>query len=188
MRWRLACGSTKSSEQEQQNDRRSDLGWRTRNGLPGQRNVYRKMTEAYYDFIISLVIAAMSIVLWRTARKRVQQNVIAFRPIATVSILAAVIFGVAAVFECFTQVPAGHVGVVSDQTLGAGINPVNPLATVIKRSIQIGTPEKGGPEERFCCMSLKSSWTFHTSNSNGNTHHSLLSEIMKASSKSQSFK
>ena len=47
-----------------------------------------------------------------------------------------------AIAQCFTEIPAGHVGVVdffgtvSDRTLGAGINVVNPLAKVVKYSIQ----------------------------------------------------
>lgn len=47
-----------------------------------------------------------------------------------------------AVAQCFTIVPAGHVGVVdffgivSDRTLPAGINPVNPMAKIHKYSIQ----------------------------------------------------
>jgi regulator of protease activity HflC (stomatin/prohibitin superfamily) len=71
-----------------------------------------------------------------------QQNSAAFRPIVNVSALAAGVFGLFALLQCLTQIPAGYVGVVdffgvvSDQTLRAGINPVNPLATVIKYSIQ----------------------------------------------------
>lgn len=47
-----------------------------------------------------------------------------------------------AVFQCITVIPAGHVGVVdffgyvSDNTLKAGINFVNPLAKIIKFSIK----------------------------------------------------
>jgi regulator of protease activity HflC (stomatin/prohibitin superfamily) len=81
-------------------------------------------------------------VVWRIARNKVRQNIIVFRSVANMGALAAVVFGVLALLQCFTQIPAGHVGVVdffgvvSDQTLRAGINPVNPLATVIKYSIQ----------------------------------------------------
>jgi regulator of protease activity HflC (stomatin/prohibitin superfamily) len=62
--------------------------------------------------------------------------------VARVSGLGVVVFAVLAILQCFTQIPAGHVGVVdffgvvSDATLRAGINPVNPLANVIKYSIQ----------------------------------------------------
>ncbi len=93
-------------------------------------------------FIVSLIIAVVAVVVWRIARTKVQQNNIAFRFVVNVSALAAGVFGVLALLQCFTQIPAGHVGVVdffgvvSDQTLRAGINPVNPLASVIKYSIQ----------------------------------------------------
>lgn len=50
--------------------------------------------------------------------------------------------GIFALIQCFTQVPAGHVGIVdffgivSPKPLSAGIHPVNPFARVIKFSIQ----------------------------------------------------
>jgi len=93
-------------------------------------------------FILSIIIAIVAFFVWRSASTKMRQNNIAFRSVATVSALAAGVFGVLALLQCFTQIPAGHVGVVdffgvvSDQTLRAGINPVNPLATVIKYSIQ----------------------------------------------------
>jgi prohibitin 1 len=54
----------------------------------------------------------------------------------------AVVCIILMIFSCFTVIPAGNVGVVdffgtvSDRTLKAGINPVNPLAHVIKFSIK----------------------------------------------------
>jgi len=93
-------------------------------------------------FVLSLVFAVVALVIWQMARKQVRQNVIAFRPVANVSAVAAVVLGLLALVQCFSQVPAGYVGVVdffgvvSDQTLRAGINPVNPMANVHKYSIQ----------------------------------------------------
>ena len=93
-------------------------------------------------FIASLVITVFAVVVWRIARTKVLQNNLAYRSIARGSALAAVLFGVIALLECFTQIPAGHVGVVdffgvvSDESLRAGINPVNPMANVITFSIQ----------------------------------------------------
>ena len=93
-------------------------------------------------FILSVIIAVTAFIIWMRSAAKVRQNNAAFRTTASVSGLATVVFGVLALLQCFTQVPAGHVGVVdffgivSDQTLPAGINPVNPLATVIKYSIQ----------------------------------------------------
>ena len=93
-------------------------------------------------FIVSLLMTVVAVVVWRIARKKARQNIIAFRSVANASALAAVVFGLLALVQCFTQIPAGHVGVVdffgvvSDQTLRAGINPVNPMANVITYSIQ----------------------------------------------------
>ncbi len=93
-------------------------------------------------FILSLVIAVVAAIAWRSARSKVRQNNVAFRSVGNMSALAAAAFGVLALLQCFTQIPAGHVGVVdffgvvSEQTLRAGINPVNPMATVVKYSIQ----------------------------------------------------
>jgi prohibitin 1 len=93
-------------------------------------------------FLVLLVCALAAVGVWQFARKKVRQNYNAFRSVATVSAFAAVGLGVLALFQCFTQIRAGHVGVVdffgvvSDHTLLAGINPVNPMATVIEYSIQ----------------------------------------------------
>ena len=93
-------------------------------------------------FIFAVIIAIVALFVWRSASRKVQQNTVIFRPIARGSGAVAVVCGVLAVLECFTQVPAGHVGVVdffgvvSDQTMRAGISPVNPMATVIKYSMQ----------------------------------------------------
>jgi prohibitin 1 len=93
-------------------------------------------------FIVLIVLTVIALGVWGTARTKVRQNIIAFRPIASVSVLAAAVFGFFALLQCFTQIPAGHVGVVdffgvvSDNTLRAGINPVNPMANVVKYSIQ----------------------------------------------------
>jgi prohibitin 1 len=93
-------------------------------------------------FIVALLISLIAIVSWRASRKKVKQGNVAFGSVTSMSAVLAGIFGMVAVVQCFTLVPAGHVGVVdvfgtvSDQTLLAGINTVNPLATVIKYSIQ----------------------------------------------------
>jgi prohibitin 1 len=93
-------------------------------------------------FILAVIVAIVALFVWRSDSRKVQQNTVIFRPVARASGAVAVVCGVLAVLECFTQVPAGHVGVVdffgvvSDQALRAGINPVNPMATVIEYSIQ----------------------------------------------------
>lgn len=93
-------------------------------------------------FILTIIISVIAFFVWRSASAKVRQNNIAFRSVARVSVLVAGVFGVLALLQCLTQIPAGYVGVVdffgvvSNQTLRAGINPVNPLANVIKYSIQ----------------------------------------------------
>ncbi|MBM4161322.1 MAG: prohibitin family protein [Ignavibacteria bacterium] len=93
-------------------------------------------------FILSALITVAAIFVWLGARRQVRQNNIVFQAVSKVSVLAVVVFGIAALLQCFTQIPAGHVGVVdffgvvSEKTLPAGINFVNPLARVIKYSIQ----------------------------------------------------
>jgi len=65
-----------------------------------------------------------------------------FKTTASAAGGTAIVFVLIALVQCFTQIPAGHVGVVdffgvvSDRALPSGIQPVNPLARVIKFSIQ----------------------------------------------------
>ncbi|OGU55344.1 MAG: membrane protease subunit, stomatin/prohibitin [Ignavibacteria bacterium RBG_13_36_8] len=93
-------------------------------------------------FILSLLITVIAIVVWFGAKRKIHQGNIAFRTAGNASILVTCVFGILALLQCFTQVPAGHVGVVdffgivSEKALPAGINFVNPLANVIKYSIQ----------------------------------------------------
>ncbi len=93
-------------------------------------------------FILTVIIAIVGFFVWRSASKKVQQNNLIFRSVARGGAAAAGVFGVLALLQCFTQIPAGWVGVVdffgvvSDQTLRAGISAVNPMATVAKYSIQ----------------------------------------------------
>lgn len=87
-------------------------------------------------FIIALIVIVVGFVLYRNMRKtgKKQESIIS---IAVVVVAAAV-----AVMNLFTVVPAGTVGVVdflgyvSDNTLKAGVNLVNPMANVIKFSIK----------------------------------------------------
>jgi regulator of protease activity HflC (stomatin/prohibitin superfamily) len=88
-------------------------------------------------FIIFILVAVAAFVSWRTMR--VNPNTA-----GTANISLMVGFGaiLVALSNCFTVVPAGHVGVVdffgtvSDNTLKAGINFVNPLARVVKMSVK----------------------------------------------------
>jgi prohibitin 1 len=93
-------------------------------------------------FILTLLGAIAALFVWRAAAKKVKQNNITYKSMATLGAATAGVLGVLALGECFTQVPAGHVGVVdffgivSQRTIPSGINFVNPLASVHKFSIQ----------------------------------------------------
>lgn len=93
-------------------------------------------------FLLCFIIAVVAFFAWRAAARKISQNNLTFRSTANVSLLAAVVFGALALLQCFTVIPAGYVGVVdffgmvSDRALPAGINPVNPLAKVVKFSVQ----------------------------------------------------
>lgn len=88
-------------------------------------------------FLIFTLIAIVGFVTWRNMR--INPNT---KGSANISLLVALGAGLIALSNCFTVVPAGHVGVVdffgtvSDNTLKAGINFVNPFARVIKMSIK----------------------------------------------------
>ena len=93
-------------------------------------------------FILSLIVAIVALITWRAASQKVRANVPGFRTTASLSAAATVFFALVTFLQMFTQIPAGHVGVVdffgvvSERVLPAGINFVNPLAKVIKLSIQ----------------------------------------------------
>ena len=93
-------------------------------------------------FILSILIAVVAFIAWRGATRKVKQNMLSFRSLATVSLIAFGFFVLVALSQFFTQIPAGHVGVVdffgivSEKTLPPGINAINPLATVHEFSVQ----------------------------------------------------
>jgi prohibitin 1 len=93
-------------------------------------------------FILSIIIAVISFFIWRSAAAKVGHGNIAYRSVSQVGVVAMTVFAAISLLQCFTQIPAGHVGVVdffgvvSEIPLRAGINPVNPMAAVIKFSIQ----------------------------------------------------
>ena len=94
-------------------------------------------------FIFFALVAVVSFFIWSGARRKViQQRNIMYRTAMVISGFLAGLAGLIAITQCFTIIPAGHVGVVdffgtvSDRTLGPGINPVNPLAAVVKYSFQ----------------------------------------------------
>jgi prohibitin 1 len=93
-------------------------------------------------FILSVLVIIVAFIAWRAAAKKVKQNNLAFKSLANLSLLALAGFTLIALSQFFSQVPAGHVGVVdffgivSQRTLPPGINAVNPMANVHKFSTQ----------------------------------------------------
>ncbi len=86
-------------------------------------------------FLLSIIIAIIAAIAWSGTRRTNPST-------AAMSGGVALVLALIALLQFFTVVPAGRVGVVnffgtvSDNTLKAGINFVNPLANVIKMSIQ----------------------------------------------------
>ena len=93
-------------------------------------------------FIVAILLCLVALFVWIGTVRKGKQNSAVDRGVGVGSLIALVVFSVLALSQCFTQVPAGHVGVidffgvVSARTLPSGINLVNPLARVIKFSIQ----------------------------------------------------
>jgi regulator of protease activity HflC (stomatin/prohibitin superfamily) len=94
-------------------------------------------------FIFLCLVALVAFISWNAARRKaVDQHNPVFRSGMVFSGLVLLVAGLLALGQCVTVVPAGHVGVVdffgmvSEGTLGAGINIVNPMAKIIKYSIQ----------------------------------------------------
>jgi regulator of protease activity HflC (stomatin/prohibitin superfamily) len=87
-------------------------------------------------FLILFILFVVSLYIYLKSRK------LAGNPFAKFSFIGIFVFGLLALGQCFTVIPAGHVGVVdlfgvvSDNTLKSGINFVNPLARVIKFSVK----------------------------------------------------
>lgn len=83
-------------------------------------------------FVIALLAVIAAVVVYFNAKKR---GVKSESNLALVAIAVAAFIGLV---QCWTVIPAGHVGVidffgnVSDQTLLPGVNFVNPMANVVK--------------------------------------------------------
>lgn len=87
-------------------------------------------------FVIAIIIIGASITVYINSKKSGRYQETRF------SLIAAIVGGVLAISQLFTVVPAGTVGVVdflgnvSESTLKAGVNFVNPMANVVKFSIK----------------------------------------------------
>ena len=93
-------------------------------------------------FILCALVAIAALLLWRNSIQSARQKGLRPGLIANIATLVAGVFALFALLQCFTIIPAGNVGVVdffgtvSDRPITSGINPINPLARVIKFSTQ----------------------------------------------------
>lgn len=114
-------------------------------------------------FLILLLLFVLSLIIFIRTRKLVNNT---FSKFSSIGIM---IFGLLAFSQCFTVIPAGHVGVVdffgvvSDNTLKSGINLVNPLARVIKFSVKTQEikEEMDVPSKEGLTVGLEISVLFH---------------------------
>jgi len=90
-----------------------------------------------------LIVGVVAFFTWKTARKKfMAEGNKAYQSSSGIAITITIIAFALAVTQVFTVIPAGHVGVVdflgnvSETTLKAGVNMVNPMARVIKMSIK----------------------------------------------------
>ncbi len=87
-------------------------------------------------FIVALIVFVLAVSMFFSSKKKGK------RQEANFSLIAILIAAGIGLFNLFTIVPAGTVGVVdflgnvSDNTLKAGVNIVNPMANIIKFSIK----------------------------------------------------
>jgi prohibitin 1 len=83
-------------------------------------------------FIIASLAALIAALVYLSAKKRFNKSE------STFAFIGLIVAAVIAVMQCWTIIPAGHVGVVdflgnvSDNTLKPGVNLVNPMANVVK--------------------------------------------------------
>jgi prohibitin 1 len=121
-------------------------------------------------FVLSLIVALAAFFIWRGAQQKVkEQRNLAFVTTKRIAYVLMVLFIFLALIQFFTVIPAGHVGVVdffgtvSDNTLKAGINLVNPMARVVKMSIQTQEMKEtmDVPSKEGLTVQLEMSTLFH---------------------------
>jgi regulator of protease activity HflC (stomatin/prohibitin superfamily) len=109
--------------------------------IPAPKLSSQHQEEVHMFFILSVLVAIGSVIAWWSARKGAVSSQLS-RGSSAIFGVAAVIFALLAFGQMITVVPAGNVGVVdffgtvSQTTLKAGINLINPLARVVKFSVK----------------------------------------------------
>lgn len=94
-------------------------------------------------FIFFIIVAIVAFITWKNAsRKFKTEGNKVYQGSAGIAQIVTVVAFILSITQVFTVIPAGNVGVVdflgnvSENTLKAGVNFVNPLARVIKMSIK----------------------------------------------------
>lgn len=117
-------------------------------------------------FIISFIAAVVAFLVFLNAKKRFNNSE------ANLALIGVIIAGLIAFMQCWTIIPAGHVGVVdffgvvSENTLKSGVNFVNPMANVIKFSIKTQELKENMnvPSKEGLSVQLEISLLYHLNN------------------------
>jgi prohibitin 1 len=121
-------------------------------------------------FVVSILVVVAATVIWFQSRKKVRtEHNVQFQASANIAGGTAVLFLLIAIAQIFTVVPAGSVGVVdffgtvSENTLKAGINVVNPMARIVKFSVKTQEikEEMDVPSKEGLTVQLEISALFH---------------------------
>ncbi len=121
-------------------------------------------------FIVSVLVVIAAAIIWSQSRRKVlSEHNPQFQAPANIAGGIAILFFLIAVAQMFTVVPAGSVGVVdffgtvSENTLKAGINVVNPLARIVKFSVKTQEikEEMDVPSKEGLTVQLEISALFH---------------------------
>jgi len=129
-------------------------------------------------FIVSFAAMVVAILVFINAKKRYQKQESNF------ALIGVAIAGAIALFQCWTVIPAGHVGVVdffgmvSDNTLKAGVNFVNPMANVVKFSIKTQEIKEmmNVPSQEGLSVQLEISLLYHLNPENANKIYKTVGE------------
>lgn len=121
-------------------------------------------------FILLFLIVIIAYITWRSARKRyLEERNRTYQSSANLALTITIIALILAIAQVFTVIPAGHVGVVdflgyvSETTLKAGVNLVNPMARIIKMSIKTQEIKENMdvPSQEGLTVGLEISALFH---------------------------
>jgi regulator of protease activity HflC (stomatin/prohibitin superfamily) len=121
-------------------------------------------------FVVSIIVVIAASIIWFQSKKKVHgEHNPQFQAPANVAGGIAALFALIAVAQMFTVVPAGSVGVVdffgtvSENTLKAGINVVNPMARIVKFSVKTQEikEEMDVPSKEGLTVQLEISALFH---------------------------